>query len=57
MSAATAIDLSSGEVMWRLQREIDHATDETRPGLVLAYSAIGNLIVSRANKSTHDAER
>lgn len=45
MSTGEPINLSSGEVMWRLQRAIDHATDETRPGLLEAYSVLGGIII------------
>jgi hypothetical protein len=41
-SKATPVEgmLRSGEVCWRIQRACDEATDETRPGLLLAYGLV-----------------
>jgi hypothetical protein len=52
MSTGEPINLSSGEVMWRLQNAIDHATDETRPGLLAAYDVLGDVIIKHITKAS-----
>jgi hypothetical protein len=53
---SAAVNLSSGEVCWTIQREIDHATDETRPGLLVAYEALLDLTSRRAPRDSVSEE-
>ena len=46
------VALSSGRVCWTLQREIDRATDETRPGLLKAYGVLFELVSATVQRST-----